>query len=79
MERGRQVLEEAKKEASLLEDTLIREKRGQKNYENHVEEFNLEPIKEIIYSNEQQQMEDVYIRFLLDEVKANHISSQLKI
>ncbi|MFJ7751851.1 DNA mismatch repair endonuclease MutL [Peribacillus muralis] len=65
VESGKRVLEEAKKEASLLKDTLIREKQEQKNHENFIAEFNLEPIKELIYSNEdQQQMADVYIPVL---------------
>lgn len=65
VESGKRVLEEAKKEASLLKDTLIREKQEQKNHEAFISDFNLEPIKELIYSNEeQQQMADVYIPVL---------------
>ncbi|WP_285766671.1 DNA mismatch repair endonuclease MutL [Peribacillus sp. SI8-4] len=68
VESGKRVLEEAKKEASLLKDTLIREKQEQKNHEDFISDFNLEPIKELIYSNEdQQRMADVYIPVLPEE------------
>ncbi|CAH0278062.1 DNA mismatch repair endonuclease MutL [Peribacillus simplex] len=77
VESGKRVLEEAKKEASLLKDTLIREKQEQKSYVDHNEDFNLEPIKEIIYSNEQQQMADAYIPVLQDhESKPNFESAE---
>ncbi|WP_339201660.1 DNA mismatch repair endonuclease MutL [Peribacillus sp. FSL P2-0133] len=77
VESGKRVLEEAKKEASLLKDTLIREKQEQKSYVDHNEDFNLEPIKEIIYSNEQQQMADAYIPVLQDdESKPNYESAE---
>lgn len=67
VESGKRVLEEARKEASLLKDTLIREKQDEKKHMDHVEDFNLEPIKELIYSNEQQQMADTYIPVLQDD------------
>ncbi|MFJ7929530.1 DNA mismatch repair endonuclease MutL [Peribacillus sp. NPDC096448] len=73
VENGKRVLEEAKKEASLLKDTLIREKQEQKS---NVDHFNLEPIKEIIYSNEQQQMEDVYVPVLQDDESKNFESAE---
>ncbi|MBT2649530.1 DNA mismatch repair endonuclease MutL [Bacillus sp. ISL-34] len=72
---GKRVLEEAKKEASLLKDTLIREKQEQKSYGDHNEDFNLEPIKEIIYSDEQQQMEDVYVPVLQDDESKPYFES----
>ncbi|RRN70368.1 DNA mismatch repair endonuclease MutL [Peribacillus simplex] len=78
VENGKRVLEEAKKEASLLKDTLIREKQGQKNYEDHVEDFNLEPIKELIYSNEQQQMGDAYIPVLPEDERKPYFESAEK-
>ncbi|AMM92542.1 DNA mismatch repair endonuclease MutL [Peribacillus simplex] len=78
VEKGKRILEEAKKEASLLKDTLIREKQGQKNYEDHVEEFNLEPIKELIYSNEQQQMGDAYIPVLPEDERKPYFESAEK-
>ncbi len=78
VESGKRVLEEAKKEASLLKDTLIREKQEQKNYVDHNEDFNLEPIKEIIYSNEQQQMEDAYIPVLQDDESKPYFESAEK-
>ncbi|MFD4928367.1 DNA mismatch repair endonuclease MutL [Peribacillus butanolivorans] len=63
VESGKRVLEEAKKEASLLKNTLIRENQEQKNYQEPVEEIvNIEPIEELVYSSdEQQQMADTYI------------------
>ncbi|MEK4535571.1 DNA mismatch repair endonuclease MutL [Peribacillus sp. FSL K6-1552] len=63
VESGKRVLEEAKKEASLLKNTLIRENQEQKNYQDPVEEIvNIEPIEELVYSSdEQQQMADTYI------------------
>ncbi|AXN40623.1 DNA mismatch repair endonuclease MutL [Peribacillus butanolivorans] len=63
MESGKRVLEEAKKEASLLKNTLIRENQEQKSYQDPVEEIvNIEPIEELVYSSdEQQQMADTYI------------------
>ncbi|MDM5223670.1 DNA mismatch repair endonuclease MutL [Peribacillus sp. NJ11] len=67
VESGKRVLEEARKEASLLKDTLIREKQDEKKHMDHVEDFNHEPIKELIYSNEQQQMADTYIPVLQDD------------
>lgn len=67
VESGKRVLEEARKEASLLKDTLIRERQDEKKHMDHVEDFNLEPIKELIYSNEQQQMADTYIPVLQDD------------
>ncbi|MDF9762309.1 DNA mismatch repair protein MutL [Peribacillus simplex] len=78
VEKGKRILEEAKKEASLLKDTLIREKQGQKNYEDHVEEVNLEPIKELIYSNEQQQMGDAYIPVLPEDERKPYFESAEK-
>ncbi|ASS93151.1 DNA mismatch repair endonuclease MutL [Peribacillus simplex] len=78
VESGKRVLEEAKKEASLLKDTLIREKQEQKSYVDHNEDFNLEPIKEIIYSNEQQQMEDAYIPVLQDDESKTYFESAEK-
>lgn len=78
VESGKRVLEEAKKEASLLKDTLIREKQEQKNYLDHNEDFNLEPIKEIIYSTEQQQMEDVYVPVLQDDESKPYFESAEK-
>jgi DNA mismatch repair protein MutL len=78
VESGKRVLEEAKKEASLLKDTLIREKQQQKNYVDHNEDFNLEPIKEIIYSTEQQQMEDVYVPVLQDDESKPYFESAEK-
>ncbi|SNT49887.1 DNA mismatch repair protein MutL [Bacillus sp. OK838] len=78
VEKGKRILEEAKKEASLLKDTLIREKQGQKNYEDHVEEFNLEPIKELIYSNEQQQMGDAHIPVLPEDERKPYFESAEK-
>ncbi|MED3787698.1 DNA mismatch repair endonuclease MutL [Peribacillus frigoritolerans] len=78
VESGKRVLEEAKKEASLLKDTLIREKQEQKNYVDHNEDFNLEPIKEIIYSTEQQQMEDVYVPVLQDDESKSYFESAEK-
>ncbi|MGE7185290.1 DNA mismatch repair endonuclease MutL [Peribacillus sp. NPDC006672] len=78
VENGKRVLEEAKKEASLLNDTLIREKQEQKNYEDHVEDFNLEPIKELIYSNEQQQMGDAYIPVLQEDERKPYFESAEK-
>ncbi|MFD6439827.1 DNA mismatch repair endonuclease MutL [Peribacillus sp. NPDC060186] len=63
VESGKRVLEEAKKEASLLKNTLIRENQEQKNYQDSVEEIvNIEPIEELVYSSdEQQQSADEYI------------------
>ncbi|MFU2015167.1 DNA mismatch repair endonuclease MutL [Peribacillus butanolivorans] len=63
VESGKRVLEEAKKEASLLKNTLIRENQEQKSYQDPVEEIvNIEPIEELVYSSdEQQQMADTYI------------------
>ncbi|AZV60472.1 DNA mismatch repair endonuclease MutL [Peribacillus frigoritolerans] len=78
VESGKRVLEEAKKEASLLKDTLIREKQEQKNYVDQNEDLNLEPIKEIIYSTEQQQMEDVYVPVLQDDVSKPYFESAEK-
>ncbi|TFH60413.1 DNA mismatch repair endonuclease MutL [Peribacillus frigoritolerans] len=78
VESGKRVLEEAKKEASLLKDTLIREKQEQKKYVDHNEDFNLEPIKEIIYSTEQQQMEDVYVPVLQDDESKPYFESAEK-
>ncbi|MEW5592114.1 DNA mismatch repair endonuclease MutL [Peribacillus frigoritolerans] len=78
VESGKRVLEEAKKEASLLKDTLIREKQEQKNYVDHNEDFNLEPIKEIIYSTEKQQMEDVYVPVLQDDESKPYFESAEK-
>ncbi|MGG0411604.1 DNA mismatch repair endonuclease MutL [Peribacillus simplex] len=78
VESGKRVLEEAKKEASLLKDTLIREKLEQMNYVDHNEDFNLEPIKEIIYSTEQQQMEDVYVPVLQDDESKPYFESAEK-
>ncbi|MDW7615479.1 DNA mismatch repair endonuclease MutL [Peribacillus simplex] len=78
VEKGKRILEEAKKEASLLKDTLIREKQGQKNYEDHDEEFNHEPIKELIYSNEQQQMGDAYIPVLPEDERKPYFESAEK-
>ncbi|MED4689481.1 DNA mismatch repair endonuclease MutL [Peribacillus frigoritolerans] len=78
VESGKRVLEEAKKEASLLKDTLIREKQEQKNYVDHNEDLNLEPIKEIIYSTEQQQMEDVYVPVLQDDESKPYFESAEK-
>ncbi|MED3986271.1 DNA mismatch repair endonuclease MutL [Peribacillus simplex] len=78
VESGKRVLEGAKKEASLLKDTLIREKQEQKSYVDHNEDFNLEPIKEIIYSNEQQQMEDAYIPVLQDDESKTYFESAEK-
>ncbi|MGG4264862.1 DNA mismatch repair endonuclease MutL [Peribacillus simplex] len=75
VENGKRVLEEAKKEASLLKDTLIREKQEQKNDEDHVEDFNPEPIKELIYSNEQQQMGDAYIPVLPEDERKPYFES----
>ncbi|MGW6665221.1 DNA mismatch repair endonuclease MutL [Peribacillus sp. NPDC055009] len=77
VESGKRVLEEAKKEASLLKDTLIREKQEQKSYVDY-EDFNFEPIKEIIYSNEQQQMEDVYVPVLQDDKSKPYFESAEK-
>ncbi|MCM3673035.1 DNA mismatch repair endonuclease MutL [Peribacillus simplex] len=78
VENGKRVLEEAKKEASLLKDTLIREKQEQKSYVDHNEDFNLEPIKEIIYCNEQQQMEDIYVPVLQDDESKPYFESAEK-
>ncbi|TVX80509.1 DNA mismatch repair endonuclease MutL [Peribacillus simplex] len=78
VESGKRVLEEAKKEASLLKDTLIREKQEQKSYVDHNEDFNLEPIKEIIYSNEQQQKADAYIPVLQDDESKTYFESAEK-
>ncbi|MED3909447.1 DNA mismatch repair endonuclease MutL [Peribacillus simplex] len=78
VESGKRVLEEAKKEASLLKDTLIREKQEQKSYVDHNEDFNLEPIKEIIYSNEQQQKADAYIPVLKDDESKTYFESAEK-
>ncbi|MGG3558198.1 DNA mismatch repair endonuclease MutL [Peribacillus frigoritolerans] len=78
VESGKRVLEEAKKEASLLKDTLKREKQEQKYYVDHNEDFNLEPIKEIIYSTEQQQMEDVYVPVLQDDESKPYFESAEK-
>ncbi|MDM5305650.1 DNA mismatch repair endonuclease MutL [Peribacillus frigoritolerans] len=78
VESGKRVLEKAKKEASLLKDTLIREKQEQKNYVDQNEDLNLEPIKEIIYSTEQQQMEDVYVPVLQDDVSKPYFESAEK-
>ncbi|MGE7760575.1 DNA mismatch repair endonuclease MutL [Peribacillus sp. NPDC097895] len=78
VESGKRVLEEAKKEASLLKDTLIREKQEQKNVEDHVEEFNFEP-KELIYSNEkQQQNTDAYIPVLPEDERKPYFESAEK-
>lgn len=78
VESGKRILEEAKKEASLLKDTLIREKQEQKSHVDHNEDFNLEPLKEIIYSNEQQQMEDVYVPVLQDDESKPYFESAEK-
>ncbi|MCP1490576.1 DNA mismatch repair protein MutL [Peribacillus frigoritolerans] len=78
VESGKRVLEEAKKEASLLKDTLKREKQEQKYYVDHNEDFNLEPIKEIIYSTEQQEMEDVYVPVLQDDESKPYFESAEK-
>ena len=78
VESGKRVLEEAKKEASRLKDTLIREKQEQKNSVNHNEDFNPEHIKEIIYGTEQQQMEDVYVPVLQDDESKPYFESAEK-
>ncbi|WP_375088372.1 DNA mismatch repair endonuclease MutL [Peribacillus sp. RS7] len=78
VESGKRVLEEARKEASLLKDTLIREKQDQKKHMELVEDFNLEPIKELIYSNEQQQMADTYIPVLQDDESKPYFESAEK-
>ncbi|CAH0210769.1 DNA mismatch repair protein MutL [Peribacillus sp. Bi96] len=78
VERGKRVLEEAKKEASLLKDTLIREKQEQKHAEDHVEDFNFEP-KELIYSNEEQhQNTDAYIPVLPEDERKPYFESAEK-
>ncbi|MFB7640585.1 DNA mismatch repair endonuclease MutL [Peribacillus butanolivorans] len=77
VESGKRVLEEAKKEASLLKNTLIRENQEQKNYQDPVEEIvNIEPIEELVYSSdEQQQMEDTYIPVIPEDEKRPYFES----
>ncbi|MGW6382322.1 DNA mismatch repair endonuclease MutL [Peribacillus butanolivorans] len=77
VESGKRVLEEAKKEASLLKNTLIRENQEQKNYQDPVEEIvNIEPIEELVYSSdEQQQMEDTYIPFIPEDERRPYFES----
>jgi DNA mismatch repair protein MutL len=77
VESGKRVLEEAKKEAALLKDTLIREKQEHESYVDQ-EDFNLEPIKEIIYSNVQHQMEDAHIPVLKDDESKPYFESAEK-
>ncbi|MFE4894610.1 DNA mismatch repair endonuclease MutL [Peribacillus butanolivorans] len=77
VESGKRVLEEAKKEASLLKNTLIRENQEQKNYQDPVEEIvNIEPIEELVYSSdEQQQMEDTYIPVIPEDERRPYFES----
>lgn len=77
VESGKRVLEEAKKEASLLKNTLIRENQEQKNYQDPVEEIvNIEPIEELVYrSDEQQQMEDTYIPVIPEDERRPYFES----
>ncbi|MFD4815146.1 DNA mismatch repair endonuclease MutL [Peribacillus butanolivorans] len=77
VESGKRVLEEAKKEASLLKNTLIRENQEQKNYQDPVEEIvNIEPIEELVYSSdEQQQMADTYIPVIPEDERRPYFES----
>lgn len=77
VESGKRVLEEAKKEASLLKNTLIRENQEQKNYQDPVEEIvNIEPIEELVYrSDEQQEMEDTYIPVIPEDERRPYFES----
>ncbi|MEJ9232517.1 DNA mismatch repair endonuclease MutL [Peribacillus butanolivorans] len=77
VESGKRVLEEAKKEASLLKNTLIRENQEQKSYQDPVEEIvNIEPIEELVYSSdEQQQMADTYIPVIPEDERRPYFES----
>lgn len=77
VESGKRVLEEAKKEASLLKNTLIRENQEQKRYQEPVEEIvNIEPIEELVYSSdEQQQMADTYIPVIPEDERRPYFES----
>ncbi|MGW6300542.1 DNA mismatch repair endonuclease MutL [Peribacillus butanolivorans] len=77
VESGKRVLEEAKKEASLLKNTLIRENQEQKNYQDPVEEIvNIEPIEELVYSSDkQQQMADTYIPVIPEDERRPYFES----
>ncbi|MGE7766474.1 DNA mismatch repair endonuclease MutL [Peribacillus sp. NPDC096540] len=77
VESGKRVLEEAKKEASLLKNTLIRENQEQKNYQDPVGEImDIEPIEELIYSvDEQQEMADVYIPVIPEDERRPYVES----
>ncbi|MFF2287203.1 DNA mismatch repair endonuclease MutL [Peribacillus butanolivorans] len=77
VESGKRVLEEAKKEASLLKNTLIRENQEQKKYQYPVEEIvNIEPIEELVYSgDEQQQMADTYIPVIPEDERRPYFES----
>ncbi|MFJ7849401.1 DNA mismatch repair endonuclease MutL [Peribacillus sp. NPDC097206] len=77
VERGRQVLEEAKKEASLLKNTLIREKQQQEvPVESIDDNQDIDTMHELIYSSEDgMQMGEASIPVILPEEKRSLFQS----
>ncbi|MGM9954891.1 MAG: DNA mismatch repair endonuclease MutL, partial [Peribacillus sp.] len=77
VERGRQVLEEAKKEASLLKDTLIREKQQQEvPVESIDDNQDMDTMHELIYSSEDgMQMGEASIPVIPPEEKRSLFES----
>ncbi|MGE7779046.1 DNA mismatch repair endonuclease MutL [Peribacillus sp. NPDC097264] len=77
VERGRQVLEEAKKEASLLKNTLIREKQQQEvPVESIDDNQDIDTMHELIYSSEDgMQMGEASIPVIPPEEKRSLFES----
>ncbi|MGE7663041.1 DNA mismatch repair endonuclease MutL [Peribacillus sp. NPDC097197] len=77
VERGRQVLEEAKKEASLLKNTLIREKQQQEvPMESIDDNQDIDTMHELIYSSEDgMQMGEASIPVIPPEEKRSLFES----
>lgn len=76
VERGRQVLQEAKKETSLLKNTLIREKHQHENQTVHEDDLKTEKVDELIYnSDESKQIGDIAIPVFSSEEKKHYFES----
>ncbi|MGE7601706.1 DNA mismatch repair endonuclease MutL [Peribacillus sp. NPDC097675] len=77
VESGRRVLEEAKKETSLLKNTLIREKQQQESTIEPIEDNRtIDTMREIIYSSEgSKKMDESSIPVFPPEEKIPHFES----
>ena len=77
VERGRRVLEEAKKETSLLKNTLIREKQQQEHLTEPIEDNRtIDTMREIIYSSEgRQRTDEASIPVIPPEEKKSYFES----